>query len=114
MQRPSPRHHDVVPSGAPEIRVVTFHHLGRSVRRIVRAQAGVDVLPASRRYVLDALLVDAAVQAGEQLIPDTAKIDGRRWLACSAALRRHRVRRWSSLLIAVKRSHLPLEGLEHD
>jgi 2-polyprenyl-6-methoxyphenol hydroxylase-like FAD-dependent oxidoreductase len=62
---------DVVASGAPEIRAVTFHHGGEAVRHTVRDRAGVDFLLAPRRFVLDALLAEAAVRAGAQLLTDT-------------------------------------------
>ena len=62
---------DVVASGAPEIRSVAFHHDGESVRHAVKDRAGVDFVVAPRRYVLDALLADAAVAAGARLVTDT-------------------------------------------
>jgi 2-polyprenyl-6-methoxyphenol hydroxylase-like FAD-dependent oxidoreductase len=55
----------VVGSGAPPIRSVAFHfHDGRVDRRIVKERAGVDLLVAPRRYVLDTLLLSAALEAG--------------------------------------------------
>ena len=54
----------VLDSGAPPIRQVTFHALGESVRRTIRPKAGVDLVVAPRRYVLDAILAAAARQAG--------------------------------------------------
>lgn len=56
---------EVVASGAPEIRTVTFH-VGDGSRRTktVREEAGVDHLLAPRRHVLDTILVRAAEEAG--------------------------------------------------
>ena len=49
----------VLASGAPAIRQVTFHALGESVSRTIRPKAGVDLVVAPRRYVLDAILAPA-------------------------------------------------------
>jgi flavin-dependent dehydrogenase len=58
----------VVASGAPKIRRVEFHLPdGRTDERAVKERHGVDHLVAPRRHVLDALLQDAAVDAGAQL-----------------------------------------------
>ena len=54
----------VLASGAPAIGQVTFHARGESVSRTIRPKAGVDLVVAPRRYVLDAILADAARQAG--------------------------------------------------
>jgi flavin-dependent dehydrogenase len=54
----------VLESGAPAIRQVTFHALGRSVSRTIKHKAGVGFLVAPRRYVLDAILAAAAERAG--------------------------------------------------
>jgi flavin-dependent dehydrogenase len=54
----------VLGSGAPAIRKVTFHAGGQSVSRTVRPKAGVDLVVAPRRYVLDTILAAAAGQAG--------------------------------------------------
>jgi flavin-dependent dehydrogenase len=58
---------DVLASGAPAIRRVRFFVDGEVVDRGIKERAGVDVLVAPRRTVLDALLVDAAVAAGAEL-----------------------------------------------
>jgi flavin-dependent dehydrogenase len=55
---------EVLDSGAPAIRQVTFHALGESITRPIKHKAGVDFLVAPRRYVLDAILADAAQAAG--------------------------------------------------
>ena len=44
---------------------------GETVRHPVKDRAGVDFVVAPRRYVLDALLADAAVAAGAGLVTDT-------------------------------------------
>lgn len=63
---------EVVATGAPEIRSVSFHHAGEVVRRRVRDRAGVDFLLAPRRDVLDHLLAGAAVAAGAELLTGTS------------------------------------------
>ncbi|MGZ4614665.1 MAG: NAD(P)/FAD-dependent oxidoreductase [Actinomycetes bacterium] len=55
---------DVLRSGAPAVREVTFRRGDTQITRQVKDQAGVDLLVAPRRHVLDALLVDAARAAG--------------------------------------------------
>lgn len=58
---------EVVASGAPRIRNVSFHAAGERIDRPVKPTAGVDHLLAPRRYVLDAILVRAAEAAGAEL-----------------------------------------------
>ena len=55
---------EVLDSGAPAIREVTFHSGGESVSRQIKDKAGVDLVLAPRRYVLDSLLGTAAERAG--------------------------------------------------
>ena len=55
---------DVLASGAPAIREVSFTAGGETVRRTVKDSAGVDLLVAPRRQVLDTIVVEAAVAAG--------------------------------------------------
>ncbi len=57
----------VLRGGAPPVRQVTFHRDGQSVTRPVKPSAGVDLLVAPRRTVLDALLLEAAGAAGVEL-----------------------------------------------
>jgi flavin-dependent dehydrogenase len=59
----------VLDSGAPAIRQVSFHAGGASSTRTIKDKAGVDLLVAPRRYVLDTLLVAAAERAGAQVRP---------------------------------------------
>jgi flavin-dependent dehydrogenase len=54
----------VLDSGAPAIRQVTFHAGGESVSRTLSHKAGVDLVVAPRRYVLDTILATAAQRAG--------------------------------------------------
>jgi flavin-dependent dehydrogenase len=54
----------VLASGAPAIRQVTITADGESVTRTVKDRAGVDLLVAPRRYVLDTLVAEAAGRAG--------------------------------------------------
>jgi flavin-dependent dehydrogenase len=58
---------EVLDSGAPAIRQVTFNAGGESVRRTIKHKAGVDLVVAPRRYVLDTILAAAAQRAGAQL-----------------------------------------------
>jgi flavin-dependent dehydrogenase len=58
---------EVLASGAPAIRQVTFNAAGQSMTRTIKDKAGVDCLVAPRRYVLDALLASAAERAGAQV-----------------------------------------------
>jgi flavin-dependent dehydrogenase len=60
---------EVLDSGAPEIRQVTFNSGGASVSRPIKDKAGVDLLVAPRRYVLDTILASAAERAGAALRP---------------------------------------------
>jgi flavin-dependent dehydrogenase len=55
---------DVLASGAPAIRAVTFGIEGRELTREVKDRAGVDLLVAPRRMVLDTILADAAIASG--------------------------------------------------
>ena len=54
----------VLDSGAPAIRQVTFHAGGESVSRTIRHKAGVDLVVAPRRYVLDTIIAATAGRAG--------------------------------------------------
>jgi flavin-dependent dehydrogenase len=58
---------EVLDSGAPAIRQVTFHAGGESVTRPIKHKAGVDLLVAPRRYVLDRILATAANRAGAEV-----------------------------------------------
>ena len=55
---------EVLNSGAPAIREVTFNAGGESTSRQIKDKAGVDLVVAPRRYVLDSLLGAAAKRAG--------------------------------------------------
>lgn len=58
----------VVAAGTPPVRRTTFHYEGRSpVQVSIRPSTGVDALYAPRRHVLDAILVDAAAEAGAEV-----------------------------------------------
>jgi flavin-dependent dehydrogenase len=54
----------VLASGAPAIRRITFTAAGASITRTVKDKAGVDMLVAPRRYVLDTIVAEAAARAG--------------------------------------------------
>jgi 2-polyprenyl-6-methoxyphenol hydroxylase-like FAD-dependent oxidoreductase len=51
-------------AGTPPVRRTVFHYESGDVRVTLKPTAGVDALYAPRRTVLDAVLVDAAVEAG--------------------------------------------------
>jgi len=57
----------VLDSGAPAIRQVTFTVEGQSTTRAIKDKAGVDLLVAPRRYVLDTLVAETAAAAGADL-----------------------------------------------
>jgi flavin-dependent dehydrogenase len=57
----------VLASGAPAISKVRFDLQGDAKVRRIKPRAGVDVLVAPRRRVLDGLLADAALDAGAEL-----------------------------------------------
>jgi flavin-dependent dehydrogenase len=60
---------EVLGSGAPAIREVTFNAVGESITRTIKEKAGVDLLVAPRRYVLDTILATAAERAGADVRP---------------------------------------------
>ena len=60
---------DVLDSGTPAIRQVTFNAGGTSISRTIKEKAGVDFLVAPRRYVLDTILATAAEHAGADVRP---------------------------------------------
>jgi flavin-dependent dehydrogenase len=55
---------EVLDSGAPAIRQVSFHAGGESVSRVIKEKSGVDLVVAPRRYLLDTILAGAALRAG--------------------------------------------------
>src|SRR5688572_3796680 len=57
----------VLASGTPAIRQVTFTTAGESITRAIKHKAGVDLLVAPRRYILDTIVAEAAAQAGAHL-----------------------------------------------
>ena len=70
---------DVLNSGAPPVRSVLFQQHGEGadapLRLPVKDKAGVDMMLAPRRYILDAILADAAVRAGATLMTGTIVTD---------------------------------------
>jgi 2-polyprenyl-6-methoxyphenol hydroxylase-like FAD-dependent oxidoreductase len=66
---------EVLDSGAPPVRSVLFQQYGEGasqpLRLPVKDTAGVDMMLAPRRYVLDAILADAAVRAGAKVLTGT-------------------------------------------
>jgi 2-polyprenyl-6-methoxyphenol hydroxylase-like FAD-dependent oxidoreductase len=55
---------DVLASGAPALREAHISAFGETFSRTIKDYAGVDLLVAPRRYVLDSLVVEAAARAG--------------------------------------------------
>ena len=70
---------DVLDSGAPPVRSVLFQQYGdeptEPLRLPVKDKAGVDMMLAPRRYILDAILADAATRAGATLLTGTTVSD---------------------------------------
>jgi flavin-dependent dehydrogenase len=62
---------DVLATGAPAIRDVTFRIGGTEKTHPIKDRAGVDLLVAPRRFALDAVLVRAAQTAGATVQPGT-------------------------------------------
>ena len=60
---------EVLDSGAPAIRQVTFNAGGESISRTIKDKSGVDLLVAPRRYVLDTILATAAKQPAPRCTP---------------------------------------------
>ena len=58
---------EVLASGAPAIRQITFHTPDGSLTRKVKDRAGVDVVVAPRRHALDTIVARAAADAGASL-----------------------------------------------
>jgi flavin-dependent dehydrogenase len=69
---------EVLDSGAPAIRQVTFNAAGASVTRTIKDKAGVGLLVAPRRYVLDTILAAAAERAGADVRPGVTVTDAQR------------------------------------
>lgn len=57
----------VLDSGAPAIRRVSFSVGDQLITRAIKPKAGVDLLVAPRRYLLDTVVAEAAVRAGVHL-----------------------------------------------
>jgi flavin-dependent dehydrogenase len=66
---------DVLASGAPAVRQVTFRAGDTETTRPIKARAGVDLLVAPRRDRLDALLLRSAREAGATIRTATAATD---------------------------------------
>ena len=80
----------VVATGAPPVRQVTFHYGPESMAVSLKPYAGVDALYAPRRTVLDAILVDAAEEAGARFrfgvaVTDLARNGARPGRRCGPA-----------------------------
>jgi flavin-dependent dehydrogenase len=63
----------VVAAGTPPVRRTSFRYPdGAEVNVTIRPRAGVDALYAPRRHLLDRILVDAAAEAGADVLHETA------------------------------------------
>jgi len=62
-------------SGTSAIRSTTFHYGAESIEIPIKERDGVEALYAPRRTVLDAVLVDAAVEAGAEIVHGHSVID---------------------------------------
>jgi 2-polyprenyl-6-methoxyphenol hydroxylase-like FAD-dependent oxidoreductase len=62
-------------SGAPPIRTTTFHYGNETIEVPIKPRDGVDALYAPRRTVLDPLLVDAAREAGAEVVHGQSVLD---------------------------------------
>jgi len=62
-------------AGTPPIPSTTFHYGSETVEIPIKMRDGVGALYAPRRTVLDALLVDAAVDAGAEVVHGQALVD---------------------------------------
>ena len=59
-------------AGTPPVRRTVFHHAGlEPVTVTIRPRGGVEALYAPRRTVLDRILLDAALEAGAELVRGT-------------------------------------------
>ena len=62
-------------AGTPAIRKTTFHYGGEPIEVSIKELDGVDALYAPRRTVLDAVLCDAAVEAGAEVVHGQSVVD---------------------------------------
>ncbi len=65
----------VAASGTPAIRTTSFHYADEEIAIAIKPRDGVDALYAPRRTVLDAILVDAARDAGADVAHGVQVID---------------------------------------
>jgi len=62
-------------AGTPAIKKTTFHYGDEAIEVSIKEADGVDALYAPRRTVLDAVLVDAAVAAGAEVVHGHSVVD---------------------------------------
>ena len=62
-------------AGTPAIPKTTFHYGGEPIEVSIKEQDGVDALYAPRRTVLDAILCDAALAAGAEVVHGHSVVD---------------------------------------
>jgi 2-polyprenyl-6-methoxyphenol hydroxylase-like FAD-dependent oxidoreductase len=65
----------IVSAGTPAIRSTSFRYADQHIRVPIKAANGVDALYAPRRFLLDAVLVQAAAEAGAEVIDRTNVVD---------------------------------------
>jgi 2-polyprenyl-6-methoxyphenol hydroxylase-like FAD-dependent oxidoreductase len=62
-------------AGTPPVRSTTFHYGDDAIEIPIKPKDGIDALYAPRRTVLDALLVDAAREAGAEVLHETRMLE---------------------------------------
>jgi len=62
-------------AGTPPIRTTTFHYADEAIEVAIKPRDGIDALYAPRRYLLDSILVDAAREAGAEVIHGVQAVD---------------------------------------
>lgn len=62
-------------AGTPAIRTTTFHYGEEAIEIAIKPRDGIDALYAPRRTVLDGLLVEAAREAGAEIVHETGVVD---------------------------------------
>jgi len=65
----------VVAAGTPPVRTTSFHYGDESLEIAIKPRDGIDALYAPRRTVIDALLVDAARDAGAEVLHGVRAVD---------------------------------------
>lgn len=62
-------------AGTPTVRTTSFHYAEEVIEIAIKPREGIDGLYAPRRTVLDAILVDAAIEAGAEVVHEVRVVD---------------------------------------